>query len=139
MSMRFVDPFDTLLSLQRALETPRSAFDLATTGAGTFPPVNVFQRGSDYVVVAELPGLDKSTLMVEVQENQVRIAGERPETSEENRSYHRREQPAGRFDRTVTFPVPVDANSATAQYEDGLLTVTVEPAQEARPRVVAVT
>ena len=114
MSMSFPDPFEALLRLQHALDRPRSgdAFRLSTTGAGAFPAVNVFQKEHDFVVLVELPGVDKSTLTIEVQKNHLRLAGKRTPTEATGGSLHRRERAAGDFDRTVTFPVALDPGSA---------------------------
>jgi HSP20 family protein len=141
MTFGFMDPFERLLRLQGALDRPRLAerFGLSTSGAGAFPPVNVFQKGDDFVVMAELPGLDKASLTVEIQKNQVRLAGDRQTASADGKSCHRRERTAGAFDRTVTLPMPIDSSAAKAAYEDGILTVTLPSAEEARPRAIPVT
>ena len=89
-------------------------------------------------MTAELPGLDKSSLTIEVQKNHVRVAGGRLESSSSGRSYHRRERSVGDFDRTITLPVPIDASAAAAAYEDGILTVTLPHAEEAKPRAITV-
>ena len=63
MSMTYSDPFDVLLSLQRALEARRASDWLrdATTSMGSFPPINV-QQGDDFVAIIELPGVSKEDL-----------------------------------------------------------------------------
>ena len=63
MSMTYSDPFDVLLSLQQALEARRASDWLrdATTSMGSFPPINVFQQGDDFVAIIELPGVSKET------------------------------------------------------------------------------
>lgn len=139
MTITYNDPFEALLRLQRALDEPtrNEPAELSISGQGAFPPINVFQRDTDLVVVAELPGLEKQTLTVEVQQNQLRLAGQRPAAAGDG-SYHRRERASGEFDRTVTLPAGVDAAKTTAVYEDGLLTVTLPPAEEAKPRTISV-
>ena len=77
MSMTYSDPFDVLLSLQRALEARRASDWLrdATTSMGSFPPINVFQQGDDFVAIIELPGVSKEDLDIQAKENTIRIAG----------------------------------------------------------------
>ena len=77
MSMTYSDPFDVLLSLQRALEARRASDWLrdATTSMGSFPPINVFQQGDDFVAIIELPGVSKDDLDIQAKENTIRIAG----------------------------------------------------------------
>ena len=73
----FPDPFDTLSSLQQALDSFRSSSWLAAgpSGGGTYPPMNVFRKGDDLVIIAEVPGVKKSDLDVQVKGNTIRLAG----------------------------------------------------------------
>lgn len=141
MTLGYEDPLDTLLRLQHTLDMPSldDRFGRSTSGAGAFPPVNVFQKGDDFIVIAELPGLDKTSLTLEVRKNRVRLAGQRPTPSADGKSYHRRERAAGDFDRTITLPVALDSGAAKATYRDGILTVTLPQAEEAKPRAITVT
>lgn len=136
MSPTRMDPLRALLRLQDALESPRYGDWLgrSTGGRGAFPPLNVFQDGDDHVVVAEVPGLDRDSLTVEVHRNRLRLAGERRTELEEGASVHRRERPTGAFDRTVTLPVEIDRDSADASYEGGMLRVRLSPRPETKPR-----
>ena len=76
----FPDPFDTLSSLQQALDSFRSSSWLAAgpSGGGTYPPMNVFRKGDDLVIIAEVPGVKKSDLDVQVKGNTIRLAGTKP-------------------------------------------------------------
>jgi HSP20 family protein len=71
MSMTYSDPFDVLLSLQQALEARRASDWLrdATTSMGSFPPINVFQQGDDFVAIIELPGVSKEDLDIQAKES----------------------------------------------------------------------
>src|SRR5690349_7626192 len=110
MAMFLPDPFDALLSLQQALDTFRTSDWLETgpSGAGAYPPMNVFRKGDDYVVIAEVPGIKKSDLEIQIKRNTIRIAGNKPVAYPETASTHRRERLEGRFDRAVTIPVEID-------------------------------
>ena len=138
MVMRFSDPFETLLGLQRALDSARSSdwFGLGTSSAGAYPPVNVFQQGDDFVVVTEIPGVNKSDLELKVKENQLQIAGSRSSTYGEGVSLHRRERRTDGFNRTVSFPAEINAQGVKAEYRDGILAVFVPRAESAKPRTV---
>ena len=77
MFTSFRDPFEALFTLQRALDA-RIASDWigrGTAAIGSFPPVNIFQKGEDLVAVVELPGVDKNDLEIEAKENTIRIRG----------------------------------------------------------------
>ena len=91
---------DALLNLQRAMEASRRSAWLGgatTTGYGAFPPVNVFRQGEDFVLVAELPGVDKSQLDIQVKGGQVRIKGVKTVGLAEGASVHRARAALGRF------------------------------------------
>ena len=106
MITAFVDPFEAMFNLQRALEA-RLASDWLqdqTTSEGPFPPINVFQQGGDLLAIIELPGIDKSSLQIEAKENTIRIA--------ERRRYPTRKASActaanaSRGSSTARFPSP---------------------------------
>lgn len=140
MSLIGDDPFAALMRLQRELDSSSrgETLGMTTTGAGAFPPVNVFLKGDGFVVVAEAPGLDKETLDIELRKNQLRIAGRRVAPTTEGMSLHRRERPVGGFDRTVSLPEPVDADAARASYRDGMFIVHLPHAAEAKPRTIKI-
>ena len=57
----FIDPFEALFSIQRAVDARKQSdwMGSSTTGMGSFPPINIFQQGDDFVAIVELPGVDK--------------------------------------------------------------------------------
>jgi HSP20 family protein len=134
------DPFATLLAVQRAMDDAMRSdwFGSRTSGRGAFPPVNVFSEGDDFVVVAELPGVKKEDLDVQVKGDTVRIQGKKAIEHVDNVSVHRRERAAGAFDRTLSFPAQLDAGKAAADYRDGVLTLRLPRADSEKPRSVAI-
>jgi HSP20 family protein len=108
-------------------------------GAGVFPLVNITEDVDTYYISAELPGVKSADLDLNVNANQLTLAGERKIAEEaEDARYHRREREAGRFSRAVALPGDVDADSAKARLVDGVLTVTVPKAEKAKPRQISV-
>ncbi len=140
MIMRFSDPFETLQSVQRALDAAMSSdwFGMGTTSRGAFPPVDVFQQDDDFVVVTELPGMSKKEIELKVQGNELQIAGKRNVDYGEGASLHRRERRAGSFNRTVNFPAEINAAGVKAEYRDGILAVFVPRAESAKARTVTI-
>lgn len=111
----------------------------AVPGAGVFPPINITQDDESFYVRAELPGIKTSDLSITALRNRVSIAGRRQIPREHERaSYHRKERPEGAFDRAVTLPAEVDADHVDAHYADGILTLTLPKAQQAKPRQIVV-
>ena len=140
MVIRFSDPFETLLNLQRNMERSMSSdwFGSSTSSRGSYPPINVFRQDDDYVVIAEVPGVEKGDLNVQIKNKQLRLAGERRIQYDEGKSQHRRERIAGTFDRTINFPVEIDANNVKAEYRDGLLALYLPRAESDKPRAVEI-
>ena len=95
------NPFDTLLGLQQALDTFRASrwLDAGPSGGGAYPPINVFRKDDEFVVLAEVPGVKKSDLDVQVKGNTIRISGTKSVAYPERAGVHRRERLGGRFDR----------------------------------------
>ena len=137
---RFSSSFDTLLGLQQALDAFRTSswLDAGPSGGGAYPPVNVFRKGEDFVVLAEVPGVRKSDLELQVKGNTIRIAGGKAVAYPEQAGLHRRERLGGRFDRAVTLPVEVDADAVQAECRDGLLALLLPRAAKDRPRTIRV-
>lgn len=140
MMPRFVDPFDTLLQLQRNLESRLASGWLgdATSGIGAFPPINIFQQGDDFVAIVELPGVDKNNLELEAKENTIRLSGKKIVQYGDDVSIHRRERVGGTFDRTITVPVQIDAEGVKAEYRDGILALYIPRAESDKPRAIKI-
>jgi HSP20 family protein len=108
-------------------------------GAGGFPPMNITQDDDNFYVRAEIPGIKPAEIFISALRNRVSISGKREIPREHERvSYHRRERPEGAFNRAVTLPSEVDAERVDARYTDGILTLTLPKAEQAKPRQIAV-
>jgi len=136
----FPDPFDALSSLQQALDTFRSSGWLASgpSGGGSYPPVNVFRKGDDFIVITEVPGINRSNLEVQVKGNTIRLAGTKSVSYPEKASLHRRERLAGRFDRAVTLPVEIDPDAVKAECRDGILALFLPRAERDKARSIQI-
>ena len=136
----FGDPFDALSSLQQALDSFRSSGWLASgpSGGGGYPPMNVFRKGDDFIIITEVPGVKKSDLQVQVKGNTIRLSGSKSVTYPEKAGVHRRERLSGRFDRAMTLPVEINADGVKAECRDGILALYLPRAERDKPRSVQV-
>ena len=136
----FANPFDALLGLQQALDAFRGSgwLDAGPSGGGAYPPVNVFRKGDDVAVIAEVPGVRKSDLEVQVKGSTLRIAGAKSVGFPERAGVHRRERLGGRFDRAIALPFEVDAEAVQAECRDGLLALLLPRAAKDRARTIQV-
>jgi HSP20 family protein len=140
MAMLYPDPFEALAQFQRALDSFRTSgwLDAGPSGGGAYPPLNVFRKGDDIVIVTEVPGVRKDDLQIQVKGNTIRIAGTKSVQYGERASLHRRERTAGTFDRALTVPVEIDADHARAECRDGILALYLPRAERDKPRSISV-
>jgi HSP20 family protein len=140
MAVSFVDPFDALFRIQNALDQQRESdwLDDVTAGSGAFPPVNIFQRGSDFVAIIEIPGVGKDDLNLEVRGNTIRIFGKKSIEYDANASMHRRERVTGTFDRTISLPVQIDSEHIVAEYRNGILSLSLPRAESDKPKSIKI-
>jgi HSP20 family protein len=135
-----MDSFDALTGFQQALDAYRTSgwLDSSVSGGGAYPPVNVFRKGEDFIIIAELPGVKKSDLDVQVKGRTIRLAGAKTVSYPEKAGLHRRERLAGRFDRAVTMPVEINADRVKAEYRDGVLALFLPRAESEKPKSIKV-
>ena len=110
--------------------------------AGVFrnqPAVNVWEQNDALKVEMEVPGVKSQQLDISVAGGELSVKVDAPEQFEEGVTYHRRERPVGSFSRIVRLPVEVDANRVEADLHDGVLTITLPKAENAKPRKINVT
>jgi HSP20 family protein len=103
------------------------------------PAVDVYETDQEVVLKAELPGVDPKDVDVRVEEGTLYLKGERKlekETKEEG--YQRVERCYGSFMRSFPLPAGVDADKATAEYKNGVLTLTLPKREEAKPRTIKI-
>jgi len=136
----FPDPFNPLLGLQEALDAFRTSSWLQSSpsGGGGFPPINIFRKGDDYLLIAEVPGINKSEINLQVKGNTIRLSGIKAVNYGEKASIHRRERPAGRFDRSITLPVEIDPEGMKAECRDGILALSLPRAERDKPRSISI-
>lgn len=137
------DPFRDLLTLQNRLnqaisETPNRWNADDAYGAFT-PPVDIFEKGDDLIIRAELPGVDREDIDVRVEENTLVLQGERkPDNEVETGKAYRMERAFGTFSRRFSLPTTVDPTRITARYVDGVLEIRLPKAEEAKPRKISI-
>lgn len=125
-------------------EMNRLARELDTVFGGSndlwSPPVDVEETPDELVLTAELPGMKHEDIDIELEDGVLTIQGEKKEEEKDENTqgllYERR---WGSFTRKFTLPRAVDPNNITANYEDGILTVSIPKAEEAKGRKIEIT
>ena len=111
----------------------------AQASVAWLPVVDIEESEQDYVIRAELPGLDKGKVKVTVEDGVLTLSGERDlERTVEGKTYHRIERSHGTFSRSFTLPEDSDAESVAAQFTNGVLAVRVAKREEALPKSIEV-
>jgi HSP20 family protein len=126
--------------LERLFEGP---FSELTEGSELLrlwnPAVDVYEDKNDVYVKAELPGMKKEHIDVSLHDGVLSISGERKnEEKFEDAETYRSERFVGRFSRSITLPTPVKADQVKAHYQDGVLTITLPKAEEAKTKQIEV-
>jgi len=106
---------------------------------GWSPALDLYQNNDNVVAVLELPGMRKEDIDISLHDGMLTIAGERQISSGEGESAERTERFSGKFRRSISLPTRIDAGKVNATYKDGILTVTLPKAEEAKPKKVEVT
>jgi len=107
--------------------------------SGWTPALDLYQNDDNVVAIVELPGMRKEDIDISLHDGMLTIAGERQGSSGEGQSAERTERFSGKFRRSITLPTRVEASKVGASYKDGILTVTLPKAEEAKPKKVEVT
>jgi len=133
---RWSDLRDDLNSL---FELPWAGFGRsAQLFSGWSPALDLYQNNDNLVAMVELPGMKKEEIEISLHDGTLIIAGERKNQSSNGETAERTERYVGKFRRSITLPTRVDANKVQASYRDGILTVTLPKAEEAKPKQIQV-
>ena len=122
------DPIHDLLAIQQRLDR------YAPGPTGWTPAVDILETSTHYIVIAEVPGMTRDELDIQVHEGRLTIAGDRRERTSQCEQYHRVERGHGSFSRTFHLPVAVDGDRVAADLRDGVLTVTCPKADDGAAR-----
>ena len=103
------------------------------------PPVDILEKDGNWVIRAELPGLNEKEIDLKIEGNLLTLRGERKVEDDNNHhNYHRRESFYGAFSRSFTLPETVDRDKIKADCKNGVLTVTIPQKPEVKPREIPV-
>lgn len=104
------------------------------------PRVDVEETEKEFVVKADLPGVDPKAVEITVENGILSVRGEKEERKEEKKkNYHRVERFSGMFSRQISLPSGADADKVNATSSNGVITITVPKKPEAQPKKIAIT
>ena len=103
------------------------------------PIVDIYENDDQIVVKADLPGVEKKDIHVDVKNNVLTIRGERSfESESKKQNLYRRERALGKFERSLTLPSKVDTEKINASYKDGVLKVEIPKPEGQKPKQITV-
>ena len=103
------------------------------------PSIDMYETENDVVIKASLPGLKADDVQINVTGEMLTIKGQMKEDAEvKEKAYHLREQRYGAFERNISLPTLVMSDKAKAEFEDGILTITLPKAEEVKPKTITV-
>jgi HSP20 family protein len=138
------DPFRELAQLQDRVnrlfqETGTGSREEGFTTSSFVPAVDIYETEHNIVLQMEVPGIDQKDLDIRIENNTITVRGERKfskEVKEEN--FHRVERRYGAFQRSFSLPNTVNTENVAADYESGILKVTLAKRAEAKPKQIKV-
>jgi HSP20 family protein len=108
-------------------------------GGWTSPAVDMYQTDDEVVVRAALPGFKADEVQINVTGDVLTLRGEtKHEEEKKERAWHIREHRWGSFERSIALPTEVTADKAVADFENGILTITLPKAEEVKPKTITV-
>jgi HSP20 family protein len=105
---------------------------------GTFPPINLAATAEAVEVYLFAPGVDPARIDLKLEQNLLSVTGERSIPAQEGATYYRQERYSGPFQRVIELPDDVDPERVQARYRDGILHITAQRRESAKPRQITV-
>ncbi len=103
------------------------------------PAIDLYQTEGDVILKASLPGLKADDVQISITGDVLTIKGEFRQNDEaKNSTYHLKEQRSGSFERSLSLPTLVQTDKTKAEFENGILTITMPKAEQVRPKTISV-
>jgi len=133
-----VDLFSEMERLRREMDGLFSGYRKAS-GATTYPLLNVYDDKEKILVTAELPGLTKEKVNITFTEGVLTISGTLEQLEKVKiMTAVRKERSEGNFEKTLNVPTKIDQDAISASFKEGILTVTLPKAEEAKPKTISI-
>lgn len=104
-----------------------------------YPNIDLSESDKEYVVKAELPGVDKDNVKISLQENVLTLHGDKKQEKEEkDENFHKIERYYGAFQRSIHIPNSIDAKKIKAKFKDGVLSINLPKTEEAKLKEIPI-
>lgn len=102
------------------------------------PVVDIAEDANQYLINVELPGIKPEQVQVELEDQVLKVSGEKQRVEEEGKTWRYRERATGQFSRSFRLPEDADRNNVNARFENGLLLVTIPKQEQTQPRKIEI-
>jgi HSP20 family protein len=135
----FVDTDDFPTGLRVFQDTVNRLFSDQGTARPWAPSVDILETDNELVLKADVPGVELKDIDIRIENGTLTVKGERKfEREEKNKGFHRLERSYGSFVRYFTLPDTVDTENVKADYQNGVLTITLPKKEVAKPKAIKV-
>jgi HSP20 family protein len=133
------DVYSGLSRLNRLMNEALAGYESESVGSAWTPTVDIREDREHVTITMDLPGVRPDDVKISLENNLLTIRGEKQQTEEKKEErWHRYERSYGMFERSFTLPSTVDPEQIEASSDNGVLTVRIPKAQQARPREIQV-
>jgi HSP20 family protein len=134
-----IDPWRELERVQRDMDALFTGRGLSPGASTSFPLTNVYEDRDSVTVVVELPGMKKDKVTVTLHNGVLTVSGERtPREVDDKVVILRQERSEGAFEKTIRMPVKVNDNGIAASFKEGILTIRLPKAEDAKPKAIPI-
>ncbi len=141
-NIKLWEPVREMMTLREAMDR---LFDdaftrpISTSGVSGSPAIDMYQTNDAVIVKASLPGMKADDVQISVTGDMLTLRGEtKQEQEQKDVTYHIREQRVGMFERTMLLPTMVQTEKGKADFENGILTITLPKAESAKPKTISI-
>lgn len=138
MSIATLNPWQVLDQLQQDAIRRHSGKNTHTTTRRWHPAVDISESDNGFHITMDLPGTKPEDVTIEVEDNQLKINGERKQAETANAKTHHSERVVGSFSRQFRLPKDADATQVSASFEAGILEIEIKKQEESKPRKVSI-
>ena len=132
-------PHDPFRALDRTFDRLfNEGLRIPSNTSGAVMPMDLYRSGETFVAHVDLPGVDPESIAIDVEDRTLTLRAERPAPEAENAQWLSRERPSGTFARQLSLGRGLALDRIEADYRDGVLTLTIPVAEEAKPRRITV-
>ena len=138
MSIATLNPWQVLDQLQHDALRRRAENNTTSNARRWHPALDITESANGYHILMDIPGIKAENVTIEIEDNQLKITGERAKQTQDSVKTHHSERVVGKFSRLFQLPKDADATQVHASFELGVLAIDIHKQEESKPRKVTI-